>query len=66
MTEFHLDRVEQFMTQYTDLPMDFADASLLILAEHLGHGCIVSTDKRDFNTYRWTNRHSFQNLLKIT
>jgi hypothetical protein len=45
------------MTAYADLPMDLADASLVILAEHLGHGRILSTDKRDFHTYRWKNRH---------
>ena len=51
------------MQQYADLPMDFADASLVILAEELGHGRILSTDNRDFHTYRWKNRHPFQNLL---
>jgi hypothetical protein len=35
--------------------MDFADASLVLLAEHLGHGRILSTDRRDFHTYRWKN-----------
>ena len=52
------------MIQYANLPMDFADASLVILAEHLGHGRIVSTDKRDFGAYRWKNREPFQNLLE--
>lgn len=61
--EFHLVRCEELMTQYADLPMDFADASLVVLAEHLGHGRIVSTDKRDFGTYRWKNTHPFQNFL---
>ena len=49
--------------QYVNLPMDFADASLVILAEHLGHGRILSTDQRDFHAYKWKNRHPFQNLL---
>jgi predicted nucleic acid-binding protein len=43
--------------------MDFADASLVVLAEHLGHGRIVSTDQRDFHAYRWKNQQPFQNLL---
>jgi hypothetical protein len=30
------------MNQYSSLPMDLADASLIILAEHLGHGRILS------------------------
>jgi hypothetical protein len=51
------------MSQYETLPMDFADASLIILAEHLGHGRIVSTDRRDFHAYRWKNHHPFHNLL---
>nr|VFK24202.1 MAG: hypothetical protein BECKMB1821G_GA0114241_100756 [Candidatus Kentron sp. MB]VFK30569.1 MAG: hypothetical protein BECKMB1821I_GA0114274_101638 [Candidatus Kentron sp. MB]VFK75305.1 MAG: hypothetical protein BECKMB1821H_GA0114242_101937 [Candidatus Kentron sp. MB] len=59
----HLDRQCVLMRQYQSLPMDFADASLVILAEHLGHGRIVSTDRRDFDTYRWKNRHPFRNLL---
>lgn len=56
-------RIFELMQQYRDLPMDFADASLVILAEHLGHGRILSTDKRDFHTYRWKNHQPFENLL---
>lgn len=61
--EIHLTRMAHLMTQYADLPMDLADASLVLLAEELGHGRIVSTDKRDFHTYRWKNKHPFSNLL---
>jgi len=43
--------------------MDLADASLVILAEELGHGRILSTDQRDFNAYRWKHHEPFQNLL---
>jgi len=56
-------RVLFLMQQYADLPMDFADASLVLLAEYLGHGRILSTDKRDFHTYRWKNTQPFSNLL---
>jgi len=49
----YLPRCAQLMSQYQNLPMDFADASLVILAEQLGHGRIVSTDRRDFGVYRW-------------
>ena len=61
----HLPRIGRLMHQYADLPMDLADASLVILAEHLGHGRIVSTDRRDFRTYRWKNHHPFHNLLAM-
>jgi len=56
-------RLFSLMKKYADLPMDFADASLVLLAEHLGHGRILSTDKRDFHTYRWKNTQPFSNFL---
>lgn len=59
----HIRRLSQLMQKYRDLPMDLADASLVLLAEELGHGRILSTDRRDFRTYRWKNHHPFQNLL---
>lgn len=59
----HTSRITQLMEKYADLPMDLADASLVILAEHLGHGRIFSVDKRDFNTYRWKQNYPFENLL---
>jgi HD-GYP domain-containing protein (c-di-GMP phosphodiesterase class II) len=34
-----------------------------LLAEELGHGRILSTDERDFKTYRWKNHEPFENLL---
>ena len=63
LQQSHLPRLLQLMRQYADLPMDLADASLVLLAEELGHGRIASTDERDFHAYRWKNRHPFQNLL---
>jgi len=53
------------MEKYRDLPMDLADASLVILAESLGDGRILSTDRRDFNAYRWKERQPFENMLAI-
>lgn len=64
LDEAHLSRMAHFMTQYIELPMDLADASLVLLAEELGHGRIVSTDRRDFHTYRWKHQHPFTNLLE--
>jgi len=63
MSREHLPRVGELMLRYAALPMDLADASLVILAEHLGTGRILSTDRRDFGAYRWKNRKPFQNLL---
>lgn len=58
-----LDRMAALMHKYRDLPMDLADASLVLLAEEFDEGRILSTDERDFNTYRWKNSKPFQNLL---
>jgi predicted nucleic acid-binding protein len=53
------------MQKYRTLPMDLADASLVLLAGELGSGEILSTDRRDFETYRWKERKPFRNLLEI-
>ena len=59
----HFPRIQILMDKYNNLPMDLADVSLVIAAEELGHGSILSTDRRDFNTYRWKNHKPFNNLL---
>ena len=64
ITEDAHKRIPTLMRKYAELPMDLADASLVLLAEHLGHGQILSTDLRDFKTYRWKNRKPFTNLLE--
>ncbi|MEH2421414.1 MAG: PIN domain-containing protein [Nostoc sp.] len=59
----HTPRIIELIKKYANLPMDLADASLVILAEYLGHGRIFSVDQRDFNTYRWKQSYPFENLL---
>lgn len=58
-----VERSHALMRRYRDLPMDLADASLVILAEDLEEGRILSTDLRDFQGYRWKNTRPFRNLL---
>lgn len=57
-------RMTALMRRYQGLPMDLADASLVLLAEALGHGRILTTDRRDFGVYRWKSAEPFHNLLK--
>jgi predicted nucleic acid-binding protein len=57
-------KIPVLMKRYGDLPMDLADASLVLLAESIGHGRIFTTDERDFRTYRWKSRSPFENLLE--
>ncbi len=62
----NLSRLPALMRKYAAQPMDLADASLVLLAEHLDHGRILSTDLRDFGTYRWKSRRPFTNVLQET
>ncbi len=59
----YFQRMADLIQQYSDLPMDYADASLVVLAEHLQHGRILTVDRRDFAIYRWNNLNPFENLL---
>ena len=40
------------MAKYADTPMDFADATLLLLAEHLSLRELATLDRRGFTVYR--------------
>ena len=51
------------MEEHGDLPMDLTHASLVVLAEELGSGRILSTDARDFRAYRRNTRKPFKNLM---
>lgn len=56
-------RMAKLIVQYRKLPMDLADASMLLLAEHLDHGRILTTDQRDFGAYRCKARRPFVDLM---
>jgi uncharacterized protein len=56
-------RIKSLMNQYRNLPMDLADASLVLLAEHQGEGRILTTDQRDFGLYRWKAQKPFVDLM---
>jgi predicted nucleic acid-binding protein len=58
-----LGHMRKLLSKYKQLPMDLADASLVMLAEHLGHGRILTTDQRDFGAYRWKSRKPFTDLM---
>lgn len=59
----YIPGIQLLIKKYHDLPMDLADSSLIIAAEELGHGSILSTDRRDFGTYCWKIHKPFKNLL---
>ncbi|MDE0116628.1 MAG: PIN domain-containing protein [bacterium] len=47
-----LQAASELMQRYTDTPMDFADATLVLLAKRLAVSNILTLDRRGFNTYR--------------
>ena len=51
--------------KYADRPMDFADASLVILAMKTGLDSILSLDA-DFTIYRLPGKKPFKNLLALS
>ncbi len=55
-----LPRVEALMGQYADRPMDFADATLVHLAERERLDGIFTLDNNDFETYRIGGRKRFR------
>ncbi|MDQ7016949.1 MAG: PIN domain-containing protein [Gammaproteobacteria bacterium] len=56
-------RIRALTIKYSDLPMDFADACLVFLAEKLNIDHIATID-RDFDVYRRNNKHPFTTLIK--
>lgn len=54
-----LRRSRTLIEQYRDLPMDYADATLVTLAEDLGSNVVLTTDQRDFSVYRIGGRKAF-------
>lgn len=54
-----LSRIKELMRKYRDLPMDFADACLVAVAERHGLARIVSLD-RHFDTYALPRRTRFK------
>ena len=51
-----LPALEELMRKYADRPMDFADATLVHLAERESTNVIFTIDHNDFETYRVHNR----------
>jgi hypothetical protein len=61
-TKATLQRVSVLMEKYRNVPMDFADATLVALGEELGTNIVFTLDHRGFSTYRLNQKKSFQVL----
>lgn len=56
-------RANALMQQYADLPMDYADASLIVAGERLGLDTVLTLDEADFRVYRLDGRRPFRFVL---
>lgn len=52
-----LERCFELMVQYGDAPMDFADASVVAVAERSGIDRVFTLDRRHFSAYRMKRGH---------
>ena len=55
-----LPALDALMRRYRDRPMDFADATLVLIAERHSLSLILTIDHDDFETYRIQNRRRFR------
>lgn len=59
-----LAAIERLTGKYADHPMDFADSTLVVVAERTGIGDIVTLD-RGFESFRFRGRRRFNNLMPV-
>jgi predicted nucleic acid-binding protein len=52
-------RAFELMNKYADCPMDYADASIVVIAEALNTLSVFTLDVRDFSTYRIKKGHRY-------
>jgi predicted nucleic acid-binding protein len=63
-TAADLPRIVALLEKYHDMPADFADVSLVAMAERLNLLQLASID-RDFDRYRAFGRRAFVNMFPI-
>jgi uncharacterized protein len=55
--------IARILARYASLPCDYADATLIALAERTGVAVIATVDQRDFSVYRLAGRRRFRLVL---
>jgi hypothetical protein len=55
-----LPELDRLMAKYADRPMDFADATLVLLAHQHSLNTVFTVDFNDFETYRINSRKRFR------
>jgi predicted nucleic acid-binding protein len=54
-----LKKTKKLMEKYKDIPMDYADATLVCLAEDLSIYHVITFDSKHFGIYRLTQKQPF-------
>jgi len=54
-----LKRAKRLMEKYKNIPMDYADATLVSIAEDLSIQHVVTFDRKDFGIYRLSPKQPF-------
>ena len=55
-----INRCVRLMSKYSDVPMDYADATLVAVGETLGIRDVLTLDRRGFSVYRYASRGAFR------
>jgi len=63
VTSDDFKRIKELTIKYSDLPMDFADACLVLLGEKLNISSIAMVD-REFDIYRLKGKKTFTTFIK--
>jgi hypothetical protein len=58
-----LRQAADMMEKYSDVPMDYADATLVLLAERLDVHDILTLDRRGFSAYRTRRKQPLKQVL---
>ncbi|TVR58459.1 MAG: PIN domain-containing protein [Spirochaetaceae bacterium] len=62
ITQHDISRIVELTTKYSELPMDFADATLVVAAEKTAIRRIISIDS-DFEIYRLPGKEQIENVF---
>ena len=54
-----LQKTKNLMKKYADLPMDFADATIVCLASETRIQNVITFDRKDFSIYKLPKKQSF-------
>lgn len=66
LSDKDIPTILDLMKKYRDQEIDLADLSLIILADQMEQGSILSFDRNDFSFLKWRGSHPFENLALQT